>query len=366
MSRDNEIRIMITGDVNLGDHPVCIGHGVKSKQVKYGPIFPFLKIHKLLKGADLRIGNCEVVLSEEGLDRNLLSSAEFRSYPDAVRGLKYAQFDIMALPTNHSLNHGEKAFRESIRVMEENGIKCVGMKGEDGGCIPAVVDVKGISVGILAYSFRPEKYFKGEPCYAQGDKDTICRDIKLLREKCSFVIVSLHWGDEFIQRPSLWQIETAREFVDAGAGIIFGHHPHVLQGIERYNGGCTAYSLGNFICDMWQDERRETVIIDAVINAEGLRDINIIPVKINDSFQPEELKGRESLELTIKMEKLTGIISDETFSEREEKSVSYSREIASTVKKNRYESYLYFFSKCFSCRPIFFYQNMKRAVTRRL
>ncbi len=366
MTENNTIRIMIAGDVNLGNHPVCIEHGVKTKQIKYGTSFPFQKIRNCLERADLRIGNCEVVLSEKGMDRNSLKSVEFRSYPDAVRGLEYARFDIMALGTNHALNHGEEAFRESVKVMEERGIKCAGIKNEENGCIPVKVNIKGVSVGVLAYSFRPEKYFKGVPCYAQGDKDIICEEIERLKKECGTVILSLHWGDEFIQRPSLEQIENARAFADAGADIVFGHHPHVLQGVEKYKGACIAYSLGNFICDMWQAERRETVIIDAVAGNDGLKEFSLIPVKINESFQPEVLRGEEADKLLRKTEELGKVVYDEDFSEREMKNEAYLREVSQTVKKNRYESYLYFFKKIFSCRPLFFYQNIKRAITRRM
>ena len=364
--KNKSVRLMIVGDVNLGDHPVCLGHGVKSMQLKFGPNFPFLKVKEVLSKADITMGNLEVVLSEKGIDYRFLNTVEFRSYPDAVKGLQYAGYDIVSVATNHALNHGEEPFRDSLNILSENGIKYVGLKSVSGGCVPVVIEAGGVKVGFLAYSLRPEKYFKGLPCYADGKTEVICEDIKALKQECSFIVVSLHWGDEFIQRPSLWQIESARALIHAGAGIIIGHHPHVLQGMEHYKGGFIAYSLGNFVCDMWQKERRETVIIDLLLNDKDIESVNLIPVKINNMLQPEILGGEEAEKLIKKLKLFNSFIHSEDFARRSEKEEKYWKEVFKTVRKNRYQSYLYFLKNIFRYKPRFAYQNIMRSVLRRI
>ena len=100
-------------------------------------------------------------------------------------------------------------------------------------------------------------------------------------------MVSVHWGEEFIQEPAPSEIRLARRLVDAGATLVIGHHPHVLRGIERYGDGCIVYSLGNFVCDMvWDDTLRTSMVFECELTPAGVRDVRLVPVFINDDFQP--------------------------------------------------------------------------------
>ncbi len=146
-----------------------------------------------------------------------------------------------------------------------------------------VATVHGLRVGFLGYSLRPRQYFTERPLYAEGSPEGIVADVRAVRPTCDILVVSLHWGDEFIDRPSPADVQLAHAIVDAGADLIVGHHPHVLRGVERYGRGWIVYSLGNFVCDMlWGEELRETAICECRLTSAGVEDVRLIPVRIND------------------------------------------------------------------------------------
>ncbi|MCK5100086.1 MAG: CapA family protein, partial [Desulfobacteraceae bacterium] len=124
------------------------------------------------------------------------------------------------------------------------------------------------------------------------DIEKTCQDIKDLREKVDHVIVSPHWGMERFRIPSPEQIEQAHAFVDAGASMVVGHHPHVLQGMQIYKGIPIVYSLGNFLPNKiywengefftWNKFERTGCILLCEMNANGISHVEQIPVFDND------------------------------------------------------------------------------------
>lgn len=97
-----------------------------------------------------------------------------------------------------------------------------------------------------------------------------------------FIIVSLHWGLEYEAPPHPHQIETAHRLIDNGVDLIIGHHPHVIQGIEKYRGKYIFYSLGNFLFDQYGDQEKESIIFSCDLGKEGLQFPYIIPIEIAD------------------------------------------------------------------------------------
>lgn len=115
---------------------------------------------------------------------------------------------------------------------------------------------------------------------------TIIKDIEFIKQKCDFIIVSLHWGIENVFYPSPRQIEFAHELIGAGAAIILGYHPHVIKGIERYKHGLIVYSLGNFQFEpsVSKSPNNQSFIISIELTKEGLEDYEIIPILVNEDF----------------------------------------------------------------------------------
>ena len=167
----------------------------------------------------------------------------FSAYSDMVKGLKNAHFNVLSIANNHIMENGQKHFIHTIQILKENEIIPVGIRKKYD-----VINIKGHKIAFLAYSFI-EDYIT-DTCYnkIQSEK-TIIEDIQEVKSISDLIIVSLHWGYEYVPYPSPTQIRIGRSLVDAGADIILGGHPHVTQSLEIYKDRPIIYSLGNFIFD---------------------------------------------------------------------------------------------------------------------
>ena len=297
----NGIVITAVGDIMLGDLPMCNGFGVGSTIKKYGSKFIFEKIKDELSG-DIVFGNLEAVLSDKNKNMFSINSMSLRGDPKSVEGLKYAGFNILSLANNHSLEHGYEALYDTVDLLNDNNIIPLGVGREkEIARKPAVFNIKTKKIAFLGYCLRPDK-----TAYRSiKNKEEILEDIKNVKENADYIILSLHWGDEFVQIPAPWQIDFAHKLIDNGVSIILGHHPHVLQGIEEYNGGIIAYSLGNFVFDMWQRKERESVILKCILSENGEINKELIPVFINKSYQPEVLYDNNAKNLLSKIDMLS-------------------------------------------------------------
>jgi len=288
MKENNDVILLAVGDIMLGELAICIGHGVNSVIKENGSNFIFEKIRDVLNDKDILFGNLEAVLSEKNLRMTSLKSRQLRGDPDSVRGLKYAGFDVLSLANNHVLEHGKEALLDTIYTLEKNNINYVGVEKYDRK--PVVMEVKGKKISFLAYCLIEE------PTAFNSVKtiDEILDDIRKYKDSGDINIVSLHWGTEFMPYPSQHQIELAHKIIDAGADIILGHHPHVLQGIEHYRQKVIAYSLGNFVFDMQEGTSRESIILKITISADNAIKVNLLPVFIDSSYRPTLSKLEKS------------------------------------------------------------------------
>jgi hypothetical protein len=112
--------------------------------------------------------------------------------------------------------------------------------------------------------------------------------------KCDFVVVFLHWETENVFYPSPKQIKLAHKLIDHGATLILGHHPHVLQGIEKYKNGLIAYSLGNFQfdCKLSQSSTNDSIILEVNFDKSGITDYLFVPIIINENYVPVQVEGK--------------------------------------------------------------------------
>jgi len=283
----NKIVITAVGDIMLGDLPICNGFGVGSTVKKHGSKFIFEKIKDELSG-DIVFGNLEAVLSNENKNIFSIKSMSLRGSPKSIEGLKYAGFNILSLANNHSLEHGYEALYDTIDLLNNNDIMPIGVGREkEIARKPTVFNIKTKKIAFLSYCLRPD-----ETAYRSiKNKEDILDDIEDIRRDVDHIILSLHWGDEFVQFPAPWQIDFAHKLIDNGVSIIIGHHPHVLQGIEMYNGGIIAYSLGNFVFDMWHEEEKIGGILKMYLGEDVRYDF--IKTYINNQFQPIPMKNAD-------------------------------------------------------------------------
>ena len=266
--------IFFTGDLNLTDGYFDTGFGVGSK-LKQG-FNPFQHIDR--KPKDCWIGNFEGVASEIS-DKTGNAALQFRVEPQSLSHLKH--FNLYGIANNHAMQHGAAAYQRTFDYLTSCGCLCFGSNAQKS----QVFEHQGRKVTITGFSQRIDAFSK-EPCYWHNPEyQEIEQEIRQLPED-AFKIVFVHWGNEFINRPSSQQKRFAHWLVDVGFDMVLGMHPHVLQGYEQYQGKYIFYSLGNFVFDMpWEPTK-----YGAIVSVDLLKDI-IVPkveyVRIDNEFAPQ-------------------------------------------------------------------------------
>lgn len=358
---DRSIKFSAVGDITLGDHPLCAGFGAYSRFQKEEPLFPFLKSLEALQRSELLFGNLECAHSNIGLKKNDYHSVQMRGDPRHIQALVAAGFKVVNVANNHSLQHGKAAFQDSVDTLQRNNVACCGLAADQTATSakPVIIKQNGLSVGFLGYSLRPRQYFEHLPLYAEGGAEAMERDVLGLRKQTDAVIVSVHWGEEFIQRPSPEEITIARRLIDAGADVIIGHHPHVLRGIEHHGRGCIVYSLGNFVCDMvWDDTLRTSLIFECTITDNGIKNVHLIPTYTNNNYQPEVLSGDKAQAVLEQLDRLAQDIQTKQATSMADANRAYMTEADSVHRHIRAKSHRFFLYRFWKYPPLIVAQQL--------
>lgn len=258
--------------------------------------YPFLETAGITRGADLLFGNLETPIVAGPVVRS--GSFLFRVDPRAVEGLRYAGFDVLSLANNHTLNQGPRGLASTLQELDGAGIGHAGAGLTEAlTSAPAVREVKGVKFGFLAYTYAREGLTgaDGKRCGTNYmDKEKMRAEVEELRKSVDVVVVSMHAGTEYATQPHPDQTAFARAAIDAGAQLVIGHHPHVVQTFERYRGGYILYSLGNFVFDqMWSEETRLGAIAKVTFEKGSIAGIEFVPIKTFDYAQPRLAEGEE-------------------------------------------------------------------------
>lgn len=244
-AKQDAIRIVYAGDA-------LMDWSVKEAIKKNGPDFPFEFVKKEVSAADYAFVNLETsVTNQTEKDTNQIYN--FKSDPISLQGLKNAGFDMVSIANNHVLDFKEKGFLDTLKHLDDAGLKYVGGGRNAKEAYSAkTVEIKGQKIKFLAFSrFIPQTYWfagNNHPGIAEAyNEKSVLPVIEREREGADYLIVYLHWGVEKNNKPEEWQRTYARKIMDAGADAIVGSHVHVLQGFEFYKGKPIAYSIGNFL-----------------------------------------------------------------------------------------------------------------------
>jgi len=316
------------GDIMLGDfHP---GIGVRSILQKNN-LFLFKYVKNILE-SDLTFGNIETVLSNLN-QKNTYKNLMLRGLPTFTKQLKKVGFNIVNVANNHLQEYGEEVALDSINNLKKEGFKIIGIDKLQ----PQIITVKNIKFAFLGYSLHPEQSICNKVIYSQGSAEKIKTDVMKAKKQVDYLIISLHWGDEYIETPSEKQILFARQIIDNGADVILGHHPHVLQNVERYNNGIIAYSLGNFISDMHPTKTKKSIILKITFSKNEIKNINIVPIQFNRNYQPKPLKQKRAKKIIEKINKKPIILSE----------YLYKKQIKKVRKKLKIEWLLFLIKNCY-------------------
>lgn len=277
----------------------------------------------IFKGADIAYCNLEGPMADVGEKHPGKAgiSLHLRSTPRVASALADAGFNVVSLANNHTLDYGDAALEQTIRLLDGVGIAHAGA-GPDltAARRPAVLQMNGLRIALLSYTSVCVPSFAATPSkpgaamvriqtsYAANlrllqqpgspmlprtvgepeDVAMLLNDIKAAKAGADIVIVAWHWGiSERWGKLADYQRELGRAVIDAGASAIIGHHAHMLAGIELYRGSPIMYSLGNFAFDMdYHYFRKESAIVMCDVTREGVANVRVIPVLINDEHEP--------------------------------------------------------------------------------
>ena len=263
---------------------------------------PFEKVDKLFKEKYILFGNLETTLSEEGVPAQ--KAVSFHTSPENVKWLLQAGFDVVSVANNHTLDLGTTGLLNTLRTLNKNNILAIGA-GTDEYSDSCIIERNNIKVGFLAY-YEGGYQSPNNPAWINKlDYNKILSDVITLKEQCDIIIVSLHWGMEKVFYPSPNQIKLAYNLIDNGVNIILGHHPHVLQAFEEYNGGFIAYSLGNFHLQFNPEEcmgpnnkrTNQSVVLKLNVNKDGYQSYNLIPVVLDENYYPLPASEEQAQEI---------------------------------------------------------------------
>ncbi len=287
-------RIAAVGDLQLGDSPTCVGFGFASR---YGPeTLPRVlgAVIPTLRDADLVFGNLETPLSVRGRRADSLASRQLRGDPGFAAALRAAGFTVLNVANNHAMQHGPEAFRDTVDAVRRAGIAVCGLRGTaPWASTPVTISAAGRRIGILGYCLRPRQYSPEVPAHAEGNAEAIRADVARLRSETDAVIVSMHWGEEFVPLPSTDEMAIGHSLVDAGASVVLGHHPHVVRPVETYRGAIIAYSLGNLVGDMvWYAPFRTGAILRVTLDGSVVRDAIVQATLLQPDYRPRLVGGR--------------------------------------------------------------------------
>jgi len=285
------ITIVAVGDIMLGGT-------AEEVLLKEGYDYPFKHVKPLLSNASIVIGNLEGPLTSIcNSDMKLDKEYVFRSPAEKVApALKNAGFNLLNLANNHILDYGTQGMHDTSKALKDSGINSVGV-GENisQARTGIIMDTANGKVGFLSYSLTfPESFWATDtsPGTAFGHKQQIISDIKRLKPQTDSVIVSFHWGREKTTELRPYQPTLAHAAIDAGASVVLGHHPHVLQAIEKYNDGLIIYSLANFVFGSYSQDAKTSVIARVTLNEGQFHSAEFIPINTLNTeviFQPKIL-----------------------------------------------------------------------------
>ena len=272
------------GDVNTDPNyiPAFVAQGYE---------IAFSGLDGLFHEDDLTVINLECSPSQSGSPSP--KPFVFQCDEDSLPVIAGAGVEVANLGNNHGQDYGKEAMLRGRENLIANGIAPVGVGADaaEAGA-PAVFEINGWQVAVIGFG----GVYPGLDWFATGDRagmrngddiPSMVEAVRAAKEVADIVVVTIHWGVELDLVPRPEDVERARAMIDAGADIIFGHHPHRLQALEIVDGRPVAWSLGNFVWPNFSRTGSTTAIARVVVSPNGEFDACLIPAFITSPGHPE-------------------------------------------------------------------------------
>lgn len=264
LGTDKERVVLVaTGDVSLA-------RTVNTQiQKRRDPTWPFAKTAEVLRAGDITLINLEsplvsnCPLTDTGM--------KFCGNINNVEGLVFAGVDVASLANNHAFNYGDAGRTQTAQMLIESEILVAGIND------PVYKAVGATTFAFVGYDDVSQRV-------------TDLSKVVEARLKADVVVVSVHWGTEYTDKPSVRQIALAHQLIEAGADLVIGNHPHWVQPTEIYKDKLIVYAHGNFVFDQeWSQKTKEGVVGEYTFEKGRLIDYRFLPVLIVDFGQPNFL-----------------------------------------------------------------------------
>jgi poly-gamma-glutamate capsule biosynthesis protein CapA/YwtB (metallophosphatase superfamily) len=281
----SSVSLLALGDINLGRK---VGQEILKGKTDY----PFEKFGDVLSRAEIVFANLECqVTDQNGETQSPKSNVVFCAPPDAAKALRHAGITVVSTANNHAFDYRFKGVRETIKFLKQDSIFFTGTAADSGeGFAPAIIERNNIKFGIVAYT-QTVNFMRrtGNGLISVFDSARAQREINALKSSVDFVIASYHGGDEYRDVLGISAEREIKLLADFGADIVFGHHPHVPQGIELYHGCLIFHSLGNVVFNQPQrfwTQRSFAALIGFENRNEQRRISSIELIPFRPGFQP--------------------------------------------------------------------------------
>ncbi|GKX28180.1 lipoprotein [Vallitalea longa] len=299
----NIITITAIGDCTLGSFPeVTEGKSfedvLQANNNDYG--YPFKNAYNWTKSDDLTLINFEGTLTDATELAN--KKWRFKGPKEYTNFLTASSIEVVNIANNHSFDYLEEGYNDTVKNMNNADI---GVSGNEYICTK---NINGTKIAFIGH----EVIYEPQDIY-----DKLKHEISTAREEGADIIVcSFHWGIEYNNMPTPYQQKLGHYAIDTGADLVIGHHPHILQGIELYNGKYIAYSLGNFVFggnEILYDKKHkdvDTILLRHEINLQDKKisdiQLSIVPFRLSgdkeyNNYQPIVLNGEEGIRIKDKL-----------------------------------------------------------------
>ncbi|MGH2601819.1 MAG: CapA family protein, partial [Dehalococcoidia bacterium] len=254
-----------------------------------------------LHGADITIGSLDAASSDRGTPIGCRETFSLLAPTAVTEGFARAGFDVITVASNHvkdcgaSGPCGDATFLDTLAALRAVGVQPVG-----GGPTlaearqPAVITVHGTRFAFLGYDDIASYYYAGPATAGTAplDEAMLVEDIQAARAVADVVVVLPQWGEEYTPHPTERQRQLAATAVEAGATLVVGNHPHVVQAASPHRDSYVAYALGNFLFDQdWSLETTESVLLEATFRGSRLVAVRFVPLQVQEQVRPVFLDG---------------------------------------------------------------------------
>ena len=321
------LTINFVGDIMLA-RAYEAGGGIIPTQGVEAIFEPTLSI--LGENADITVANLECPLTTYNV-HHPTKTIYFKGAPENAAGLAYAGIDLICLANNHVSDYNLEGMQETQSTLSQYGIRHSGAGANSYEAYePLFYSKKGVNLAFLRSCDRTGQYNNYQPYLQAGYNKFgfaymtpyyIMEQIDAVQDNADLIIVEAHSGSEYsiapganydfidvfagwdekdfaededytprIDIPHMWDIEIRHHMIDSGADLVICHHPHIIQGIEVYNGKVIAHSLGNFVFDLSYLETFPTMILNTSIDEDGFSSFSLKPAFIDD-FIPQIATG---------------------------------------------------------------------------